>query len=162
MPLWPSSTITPGGYATKTRLHWRGRCKTSCAMRRKKKADVPQAEDPLDLPEVRVQAQVEVEGHRLQGCREDLDVDGLRQVRVGVPPTPQRPGQVALAGRRLEASMTWTKLKTFAVLWDGWECDSYGGLWRSDTGEYGLSFRYGATGKVILILFRHERRKVIF
>ena len=42
--------------------------------------------------------------------------------------------------------MTWTKLKTFAVLWDGWECDSYGGLWRSDTGEYGLSFRYGATG----------------
>jgi len=42
--------------------------------------------------------------------------------------------------------MTWTKLKTFTVLWDGWECDSYGGLWRSDTGEYGLSFRYGATG----------------
>ena len=41
--------------------------------------------------------------------------------------------------------MTWTKLQTFTVLWDGWECDSYGALWRSDTGEYGLSLRHDAT-----------------
>ncbi|OHE67192.1 MAG: hypothetical protein A2Z99_04350 [Treponema sp. GWB1_62_6] len=41
--------------------------------------------------------------------------------------------------------MTWTKLQTFTVLWDGFD-DSYGALWRSDTGEYGLSFRCTATG----------------
>ena len=40
--------------------------------------------------------------------------------------------------------MTWTKLRTFVILWDGWECDSDGSLWLSDTGEYGLASRRNA------------------
>ena len=42
--------------------------------------------------------------------------------------------------------MTWTKLETFVILWDGWECDSDGSLWISDTGEYGLASRQNAEG----------------
>jgi len=42
--------------------------------------------------------------------------------------------------------MTWTKLQDFVILWPGWECDSDGSLWRSETGEYGLASRLDAEG----------------